>query len=172
MVLGATSLLSADLLSSKAARYRTSARFTGVVIGVYAAAMALRSVATTIFGSGSDIWVLAPDAVATYLVTLAAGVLGAFGLVMMNHERLEDELTRARDEVQRTLNSLCARTEEIKVLEGLLPTCASCKRIRDDDGEWSGIEAYIRDHSEATFTHGICPECAARLYFEISPLDQ
>lgn len=54
--------------------------------------------------------------------------------------------------------------EEVKVLSGLLPICASCKDIRDDKGYWRQVEVYIRDHSEATFTHSICPDCTKRLY--------
>ena len=54
--------------------------------------------------------------------------------------------------------------EEIKVLRGFLPICASCKKIRDDQGYWNQIESYIRDHSEAQFSHSICPECARKLY--------
>ncbi len=49
---------------------------------------------------------------------------------------------------------------EIKILSGFLPICASCKQIRDDKGYWNQIESYIRDHSEAEFSHGICPDCA------------
>jgi hypothetical protein len=52
----------------------------------------------------------------------------------------------------------------IKELSGLLPICARCKKIRDDRGYWSQIEAYIRHHSDAHFSHGICPECADTLY--------
>lgn len=53
---------------------------------------------------------------------------------------------------------------EIKTLRGILPICASCKKIRDDQGYWNQIEGYIRDRSEAEFSHGICPECANSLY--------
>ena len=53
---------------------------------------------------------------------------------------------------------------ELKVLSGLLPICASCKKIRDDKGYWSQIESYIKANSEAEFSHGICPECAKELY--------
>jgi len=56
--------------------------------------------------------------------------------------------------------------EDVRVLRGLLPICASCKRIRDDQGYWTQIEGYIKAHSEADFTHGICPECARKLYPE------
>ena len=58
--------------------------------------------------------------------------------------------------------------EELKTLKGFLPICASCKKIRDDKGYWNQIEAYIRDHSEVDFSHGICPECAKKLYPDIN----
>jgi hypothetical protein len=59
----------------------------------------------------------------------------------------------------------------VKTLKGLLPICSACKKIRDDKGYWSQIDAYISKHSEAEFTHGICPECAKKLYpeFNIKP---
>lgn len=55
---------------------------------------------------------------------------------------------------------------QMKTLRGLLPICANCKKIRDDRGYWNQIESYVREHSEAEFSHGICPECAAKLYPE------
>jgi len=54
--------------------------------------------------------------------------------------------------------------EEIQVLRGILPICSSCKRIRDDEGSWRQLEVYIDQHSEATFSHGICQECIRKLY--------
>jgi hypothetical protein len=57
--------------------------------------------------------------------------------------------------------------DQVKILSGLLPICASCKNIRDDKGYWNGLESYITDHSEAAFSHGICPECSKKLYPEI-----
>ncbi|MCK5255293.1 MAG: sensor with HAMP domain protein, partial [Deltaproteobacteria bacterium] len=53
---------------------------------------------------------------------------------------------------------------DLKILSGLLPICASCKKIRDDKGYWNQIELYIRDRSETEFSHGICPPCAKKLY--------
>ncbi len=53
---------------------------------------------------------------------------------------------------------------EIKILRGFLPICSNCKKIRDDDGYWTQIESYIREHSEAQFTHSICQDCAKELY--------
>jgi len=52
--------------------------------------------------------------------------------------------------------------EDVKILRGLLPICAWCKKVRDDRGLWNQIEAYIETHSEAEFTHGVCPECRDR----------
>lgn len=54
--------------------------------------------------------------------------------------------------------------KEIKILQGFLPICSSCKKIRDDDGYWNQIESYIHTHSEAKFSHGICPDCLKELY--------
>jgi hypothetical protein len=53
---------------------------------------------------------------------------------------------------------------QVKMLSGLLPICSSCKKIRNDEGYWEQMEMYIRDHSEAEFSHGICPECVQKLY--------
>ncbi|MFQ5611488.1 MAG: ANTAR domain-containing response regulator [Anaerolineae bacterium] len=58
--------------------------------------------------------------------------------------------------------------ENVNLLSGLLPICASCKRIRDGQGNWQEIEAYIHDHSEAEFSHGICPDCARKLYPDLA----
>jgi sigma-B regulation protein RsbU (phosphoserine phosphatase) len=55
---------------------------------------------------------------------------------------------------------------QIKTLRGTVPICACCKKIRDDKGYWNQVEVYVRDHTEAQFSHGICPECSAKLYPE------
>jgi PAS domain S-box-containing protein len=52
--------------------------------------------------------------------------------------------------------------DEVKVLQGILPICASCKRIKNDTGKWEAVESYVREHSAAEFSHGLCPDCAAR----------
>lgn len=57
--------------------------------------------------------------------------------------------------------------EEVKILSGLIPICSSCKKIRDDNGYWNQIESYISSHSEAQFSHGICPDCARLLYPQV-----
>ena len=57
--------------------------------------------------------------------------------------------------------------EQVRILHGLLPICASCKRIRDSQDNWIHLESYITDHSEAEFSHGICPDCVKKLYPEM-----
>ena len=70
------------------------------------------------------------------------------------------------EERAKLIENLQEAVAEVKTLSGLLPICASCKKIRDDKGYWTQIESYIKDHSEAEFSHGICPECAKKLYPE------
>lgn len=65
--------------------------------------------------------------------------------------------------------AICEREkalEDVKVLRGLLPICASCKKIRNEENYWIQIESYIKEHSEAEFSHGICPDCVKKLYPE------
>ncbi|HOM04167.1 MAG TPA: PAS domain S-box protein [Candidatus Kapabacteria bacterium] len=71
---------------------------------------------------------------------------------------------QVEEEREQLISLLQSAKSEIKVLSGLLPICASCKRIRDENGNWSNIEQYIDEHSEAKFSHGICPDCAKKLY--------
>jgi hypothetical protein len=68
-----------------------------------------------------------------------------------------------RDQLIQELQQALA---SVRSLSGLLPICASCKKIRDDQGYWEQVEAYISGHSDTTFTHGICPECLHKLYPE------
>jgi PAS domain-containing protein len=74
------------------------------------------------------------------------------------------ERKRAEEEREKLILELQDAMTKIKVLRGLLPICASCKRIRDDTGYWKQLEDYIADRSEAQFTHGICSECSRKLY--------
>jgi len=67
-------------------------------------------------------------------------------------------------EQKRLIKELQQALASIKTLSGLIPICASCKKIRDDQGYWNQLEAYISEHSGAEFSHGICPECAIKIY--------
>ncbi len=79
---------------------------------------------------------------------------------------IRDITERKKIELEREglIQQLQKTLEEVNVLRGILPICASCKKIRDDKGYWNQIEAYIRDHSDTRFTHSICPDCAQKLY--------
>ncbi|MEN6374669.1 MAG: PAS domain S-box protein [Smithella sp.] len=76
------------------------------------------------------------------------------------------ERRKIEEEREKLILELQEAISQVKILSGLLPICASCKKIRDDKGYWNQIESYIRDHSEAKFSHSICPDCAKRLYPE------
>jgi hypothetical protein len=88
-------------------------------------------------------------------------VTGAFN--RMSATLRQDQLNLEETVALRT-QELREALENVKQLSGMIPICASCKKVRDDAGYWKQVEVYIREHSEAEFTHGLCPECAARLY--------
>lgn len=87
------------------------------------------------------------------------------------NERLQEEIEE-RKQVEQQREKLIAELQEalskVKTMSGLLPICANCKRIRDDQGYWSQVEAYISQHSDAAFSHGICPDCLRKLYPDIA----
>lgn len=90
-------------------------------------------------------------------------VLESFKDAIETHLALVDameNLSKRNEELERALR-------EVKILRGLLPICASCKRIRDDKGYWNQIETYLRENSDVEFTHGTCPDCAKKLYPEL-----
>lgn len=102
-------------------------------------------------GLGSEDYLARWRTVARWSWTLAGlFTLLTSGLAWLLHRAWKREQARAREEVQE--------------LRGLLPICASCKQIRDDAGYWNQIESYVQAHSAATFTHGICPDCVAKMY--------
>lgn len=90
-------------------------------------------------------------------------VIGIVGIAhdITNQKQVEEERERLISELQKALN-------EVKTLRGLIPICANCKKIRDDQGFWTQVESYIQDHSDARFSHGLCPDCFKQLYPDIS----
>ncbi|SPQ01535.1 hypothetical protein NBG4_60011 [Candidatus Sulfobium mesophilum] len=87
---------------------------------------------------------------------MLVGIAGISPLVIV----VKDAEEKQKNLVARLQDALA----KISTLSGILPICASCKKIRDDRGYWNQVEAYIRDHSEAEFSHSICPDCAKKLY--------
>ncbi len=77
------------------------------------------------------------------------------------------ERRKIENEKEELIIKLQNALDEITTLRGILPICSSCKKVRDDDGYWNQIETYITDHSDAEFTHGICPDCIKKLYPDI-----
>jgi len=78
-----------------------------------------------------------------------------------------DERKRVEAEREKLIAELQEALARVKTLSGLLPICASCKKIRDDQGYWHQVEVYVRDHSDADFSHSLCPDCARQLYPDI-----
>jgi len=91
-------------------------------------------------------------------------VMEGFLTDVTDAKKLENDYQKAISELQDALS-------EIKVLRGIIPICSSCKQIRDDKGGWNQIEAYIKEHSDAEFSHGLCPDCA-RIMFPGLVIDQ
>jgi hypothetical protein len=123
---------------------RTAGLLTSVVCGVMWISMEVRSPTGNEF-----LWLDAWNNL------LRVGVFVSFALILA---RFKGDMVR-----EMKLNAkLQAALAEVNQLSGLLPICAWCKRIRDDQGTWQQIETYITVHSEADFTHGICPDCARK----------
>jgi PAS domain S-box-containing protein len=99
---------------------------------------------------------------------LSAELININGLPCMLSS-IADITDRKLQEVERErlIEELQKALSEVRTLSGLLPICASCKKIRDDSGYWNQIETYISKHSSAEFSHGICPECVRKLYPEL-----
>jgi len=96
-----------------------------------------------------------------------SGILGIFAIIVgtIIFIKLTNPLI---DNLNKTVTELEDALASVNQLSGLLPICASCKKIRDDKGYWTQIEGYIHDHSEAKFSHSICPDCAKKLYGDLS----
>ncbi len=96
---------------------------------------------------------------ATPIYSISGEIVGAI-------ESIRDvtEKKLAEEEREKLISDLREAFIKIKMLRGLIPICASCKKIRDDKGYWNQIEVYIQQHSDAEFSHSICPECTKKLY--------
>jgi len=96
-------------------------------------------------------------------VELLEGIASHIGEALMR-KQAEKDLHEALKERENLIRELQHALENIKTLQGLIPICANCKKIRDDKGFWNQVEGYIMEHSDATFTHGLCPDCGKKLY--------
>jgi len=98
-----------------------------------------------------------------YILSLLFIIIIAYGLESSRY-RSNSLLKQSNDQLKSQKERLEISLSEVKTLSGLLPICAHCKKIRDEKGYWKQIESFIHDHSEAEFSHGICPEWAKKLY--------
>ena len=99
-----------------------------------------------------------------FIITL--GLLLSIIVILFVENKTISKRKQAEKEREKLIAELQETVTKIKTLGGLLPICSNCKKIRDDKGYWKQIESYIRDHSQAEFTHGLCPKCANKLYPE------
>jgi len=125
--------------------------FLTVAVGAFVCWLAVRIVLTLLFERQMN-ELMSPSFVqgASFVVFALLNVLSSLGLIILNFQRLENDL----------LKSL----EEVRTLRGIIPICSVCKKIRDDQGYWNQLEAYMREHADIRFSHGICPECREKLY--------
>ena len=103
------------------------------------------------YGKPQPFWSLRRVILASLLIGSIMGLV--IGMIMWRNR----SLVRLNQDLQKAL-------VEIKTLQGILPICAACKKIRDDKGAWHHLEAYIQSHTKAEFSHGLCAECAKKLY--------
>jgi hypothetical protein len=108
--------------------------------------------------------------IVTILFSTGVATIAGF-FVLREHARLQQQLAEeiaeriwAQEQQERLISDLRTAMANVKTLRGLLPICASCKKIRDDRGYWNQLETYIHKHSEAQFSHGLCPDCIQQLY--------
>ena len=102
----------------------------------------------------------------TYYLTTVKPILndaGAVDTVICTSKNITQRKL-AEIELQKEHDRLLRALEQIKTLSGMLPICAACKRIRDDQGYWNRIETYLQKHSDAEVSHGLCPDCMEKMY--------
>jgi PAS domain S-box-containing protein len=87
-------------------------------------------------------------------------------------KRVEEALADTSKERERLIQELRFALDNVKTLQGLIPICCSCKKIRDDGGFWNQVEGYIAAHSDVSFTHGLCPECTKKYYGDLHEMTE
>jgi ABC-type multidrug transport system fused ATPase/permease subunit len=110
-----------------------------------------------------DAAILLQAAVRVAFFLLVAAVITYLSLA---RKRAENMIRTTLAEKEALANKLQGALAEIKTLSGLVPICAWCKKIRDDKGYWQTVEQYVSEHSQAEFTHSMCPECAKKYFDE------
>jgi DNA-binding response OmpR family regulator len=112
---------------------------------------------------GADGYIVRPISNKEFLARVQAGE---------RIKRAEDALREKEREQEELVSQLKEALAEIKTLKGFIPICALCKKIRDDEGYWDQLEVYISKHTDAKFTHGLCPECVEKYRAEMKNLSK
>ncbi|NTW49571.1 MAG: hypothetical protein HGB19_07585 [Chlorobiales bacterium] len=99
-----------------------------------------------------------------YSADISTRFVVTYVVVCIMSYALDSSRTEYYNKLLEEKKSLEKALNDVKVLSGLLPICSACKKVRDDGGYWHQVEAYVQQHSEAQFSHGICPECVEKLY--------
>lgn len=150
-------------------RNRSISYLAGAITFIYGASLLVRTLfwmTHPSMGLFDNLWINSGFLIAVLVFETWSGLL----VMMINNQRMEEDLLLIQHNLRDHVVSLENSLSEVKVLKGLLPICATCKKIRDDRGYWKQLEAYIDEHSEASFTHGICPECAMKMKSELDAL--
>lgn len=152
-----TSLNALALLVHKPHRASASSYFLAAVLLAHTGFLITRALTPLSGPHVEGIFSSSASQVATYVSALISTTLWTFGFILMVNQRLNAER-------QATIEELHGALEQIRTLRGILPMCAHCKKIRDDRGFWQQVEAYLSQHTEAEFSHGICPDCMQTIY--------
>ncbi len=149
-----------DSIARSRERLRSRALRDGYVILGVAAVLYILSATFRVFNT-VVIWLYEHQAYQTESLIMVLVFLLLAGVTFTWRRR--NELLAEIAERERIEEERSRLVHQVKTLSGLLPICSWCKRIRDDRGYWNELEAYISSHSDAEFTHGICPDCLAKV---------
>ncbi len=157
-----------DLQAGTVRRLRSRAVRDGIAIALVAVLIYLTAAHFDVVNRLSEWFIAHEDLQVDELAVVAAYLVVAAGVFVWRRRSELLEQIRERERVEGEKNALVPALEralrEIQTLSSLLPVCAWCKRIRDDDGTWSQVDAYISRHTNIAVTHGICPDCAEKLH--------
>lgn len=145
-----------------------------ILFALHAAIMMLRAFAVLGTKTGPDLFSPNLFTTLTLLDFILLSPCTGLGLLAMVYKdvnvALESEIAQRKtseDRLRQTASDLELALKEIKTLQGIIPICGYCKKIRDDSGVWKQLEVYITMHSEAEFSHGVCPDCVRRYHPEV-----
>ena len=139
---------------------RTERYVLAVIFGQETVLLGVRGLSYVLGARHATLFTPTPTTVLLYFSVILAPMLVGPALLALLGRR--EQLAK-----EQVIGELRAALTEVRTLRGLLPICASCKQIRDDHGGWTSVEAYVSHHSDARFTHSICPTCTVRLYPEL-----